>query len=117
MRKMIFVFAFLGISLCVSQEYFIEINPNNEPNYYEMKVGDIVTFEVVGYKKGESANSLVTVEEKVWWDYNKRLLEKVSSDKTSITLKAIREGTTQLCATTLIKNNHCQKKISILIIK
>ena len=119
MRKNIFAFffAFLGISLCVSGEYFIEITPNNEPNYYEIKVGDIVTFEVTAYKKSDSANSIVSLEEKVWWEYDKRLLEKFSSDKTSITLKAIREGNAYLCATTIIKNNYCQKKISILIIK
>jgi hypothetical protein len=118
MRKTIFAFAFFGvISLCVSGEYFIEISPNNEPDYYEMKLGDIVTFEVTAYKKGESDNTLVGLEEKVWWQYDKRLLEKVSSDETSIRLKAVREGVTQLCATTLIKNNHCQKKISISIIK
>ncbi len=118
MRKFIFAFTFLGIiSFCVSGEYFIEITPNNEPDYYEMKVGQIVTFEVTAYEKGEGINSLVSLEEKVWWEYDKRLLEKVSSDETSITLKALQEGNTELSATTLIKNNHCQKKIDISIIK
>lgn len=117
MRRIIFAFAFLGVSLCVSGDYFIEINPNNEPNFYEIKVGEIVRFEVIGYRKGESDNTLVTLEEKVWWEYDKRLLEKASSDKTSIKLKAIREGVSELFATTLIKNNHCQKKINLSIIK
>lgn len=117
MLRIIFAFAFLGISLCVSGEYFIEISPNNEPNFYEMKLGDIVIFEVVAYKKGDSANSIVSLEEKVWWEYDKRLLEKVSSDGSSIRVKALREGITELCATTIVKNNHCQKKISISIIK
>jgi hypothetical protein len=118
MRKTIFAFAFFGvISLCVSGEYFIEISPNNEPDYYEMKLGEIVTFEVVAYEKGESVNSIVGLEEKVWWEYDKRLLEKASSDETSITLKAIREGIAQVSATTLIKNNHCQKEIGISITK
>ena len=117
MLRIIFALAFLGISLCVSQEYFIEVNPNNEPDYYEMRIGDIVTFEVSGYKKGQSGNSLVSLEGKIWWEYDKRLLEKVSSGESSIRLKAIKEGISQLSATTIIKNNHCQEEISISITK
>ncbi len=119
MRRIISAFAFLSISLCVSGDYFIEISPNNEPNFYEIRLNDTVRFEVIGYRKGEASNTLVTLEDKVWWEYDKRLLEKVSSDtdKASIRLKAIREGVSELSAATLIKSNHCKKGMNISMIK
>lgn len=117
MRKNIFCLAFLGLSLCVSAEYFIEISPSSESKPYEMRLGEVKSFEVLAYRKAEPTNSTVSLEDKVWWEYDKMLLEKMSSGKTSIGLKAIYVGITSLTATTLIKNNHCQKKITILITK
>lgn len=118
MRKTMFAFAFLGLSICVSGgEYFIEINPSAESGFYEINVGDIVTFEVTAYKRDDDTTTSVNLNEKIWWQYSKRLFEKVSSSENSIRLKAIRESATQLGATTIIKNNHCQKKINIAIIK
>ncbi len=117
MRKNIFCLAFLGLSLCVSSEYFIEINPGSEPRPYEMKVGEIRNFAVTAYTKSEPSNSVVSLENKVWWEYDKTLLKKTSANKASIDLKAIQEGSTSLTATTLVKNNNCQKKITILITK
>jgi hypothetical protein len=116
-RKNIFCLAILGLSLCVSSEYFIEISPSSEPKPYEMKVGEIKSFEVAAYRKSEPNNSAVDPEGKVWWEYDKMLLKKVSSGKTSLGLKAIQEGVTPLTATSIVKNNHCQKKITILITK
>ena len=115
MRKNIFCLAFLGLSLCVSAEYFIEISPNSEPRPYEMRLGEIRSFEMIAYSKAAPANSTVSLEDKVWWQYDKMLLEKVSSSKASIGLKAIRQGTTSLTAITLIKNNQYRKEINILI--
>lgn len=112
-----FALAFLGISVCVSGEYFIEITPNYEPDYYQMKLGDTVSFKVNAYQKSATSNSLVELKEKVWWEYDLRLLEKVFLDNTSVTLKAKKEGMSGLCATTLVKNQYCRKKISISIIK
>lgn len=118
MCKIMFAFAFLAVSFCVDGgEYLIEISPSIEEGYYEMKIGDIVTFEVTAYERNENSKTLISLEEKIWWEYDKRLLEKVSSDENSIRLKAIREGVMRLGATTIIKNNHCQKKINISIIK
>jgi len=117
MRNSFLAFAFLGLAVCVSGEYFIEITPNSEPNYYEMKINDSRAFTVSAYEKGEKENSLTGLEEKVWWEYDKSLLEKLSSDETSITLKAIREGISELSATTIVKTQHCQKKINIAIIE
>jgi len=107
----------LGLSLCVSSEYFIEISPNNEAKPYEMKVGEIKSFEITAYEKSEANNSVISLKDKVWWEYDKMLLEKVSAGKASIGLKAIHEGLAALTATTLIKNNHCRKEINILITK
>ncbi|MFH1229967.1 MAG: hypothetical protein V1709_00580 [Planctomycetota bacterium] len=117
MGKKMCILAFIGFSLCVSSEYFIDITPHNEANQYEMKLNDSVTFKVSGYAQEGDSVSNAAVEDKIWWEFDKTLLEKVSSDKTSLTLKAIKEGIAELCATTLIKNNHCQKKINISIIK
>lgn len=117
MRRPFLSFVILGVSLCISGEYFIEIHPNNEPNFYEMKVGDVATFEVTAYKVDDTPQLLSGFSEKVWWQYNKRVLEKVSSSKTSITLRAKRQGGAELCATTVVKNNHCRKKIKISILK
>lgn len=118
MRSFILV-ALLGVSLCTLEgEYFIEINPGIEQDFYKMNIGDTVTFEVTAYKREDNSKTLVGLDgERIWWEYNKRLFEKVSSSQNSIRLKAIREGVTQLGATTIIKNNHCRKKINISIIK
>lgn len=117
MRNNFFALMFLGLTVCASGEYFIQITPNNEPTYYEINVNDAVTFTAAAYEKGENENIPIGIEEKVWWEYDKRLLEKVSSDTTSITLKAIREGIGELRATAIIKNKHCQNKINISIMK
>jgi hypothetical protein len=115
--KNIFALAFLGLSLCVSGEYFIEITPNNESGFYEMKVDEVVTFRVAAYEKSQNSNVLISLDNTIWWEYNRSLLEKVSSDAASITLKAVSEGNSELSATTIVKNSHCLKKINILIIK
>lgn len=117
MRKNIFALGFLGLVICANSKYFIEITPNNELNQYEMKVGDIVKFKVSVYEKGETSDTLISFDGKVWWEYDKSLLKKVSSDEAAIELKAIREGIGELSATTVVKTEHCQKKISILITK
>lgn len=117
MRKNIFCLAVLGLSLCVSSEYFIEISPNSQPVPYQMKLGEVRNFEAIAYRKEGSASSPVSLEDKVWWEYEKMLLEKVTSGKASIELKAIREGVAALTATAIIKNNNCQKKINLLITK
>lgn len=111
-----FIFVFLGaVSFCVAGEYFIEISPANEKDFYKMKVGEIVRFEVSAYKKSDNENYLVNIQDKIWWQYNKRVLEKISSDGSSLTLKAINKGVSELCATSIIKNNRCQKTISVLV--
>lgn len=117
MQKNIFALAFLGLTICASNEYFIEINPNNGEAPYEMKLGEAKTFVVSGYQKTADTDTLVGLEDKIWWEFDKSLLEMVSQDQdgSSITLKAIKPGIGELSAATLIKTNLCQKKIIIVV--
>jgi len=118
MRKFFLALSFLSaISICVPGDYFIRITPNREPNIYQIRLNQVKTFRVTAYRKDTSRNVITPLEDSVWWEYDKRLLEKVSSTHSTIRLKAIREGVSELSATAIIKNKRCQKKMNILINK
>lgn len=114
-RGMLAVILLAKVSFCVNGDFFIEITPNNEPDSYQMRVGETATFYVTAYRKETTDNFPVNLEKKVWWQYDKRLFEKVSQDEISITLKAVNPNPAVLKATTTIKNEPCQKEINIFI--
>ena len=89
LNRFMFAFAFFAMALCTEPpgEYYIEITPNAEPDYYAVKVGDVAIFEVTAYEKGNGFDSPASIEGKIWWEYNKKLFEKVYSNKIDFQVK------------------------------
>ncbi len=117
MLNFVFAFVLAGVSLCVSGDYFIEIVPHNEAKPYVMKLNETILFKAEAYRKADTVDSKENIDGKVLWKYDKRFLEKVSSNEISINLKAVKEGASQLSAICFVTNSQCQKEIDISITK
>lgn len=97
--------------------YYLELTPRTNNDVYEMKINNTVTFKAEGFQKPEqSALGPQQVEvDRAWWDFNKYTLLKVISNKNSITLKAIRPGTSKLTCSAIVRNQSYTKTITILV--
>lgn len=115
--RSIMAFMIFALPVCISAaSYRIEISPKTENHLFEMRLQDTATFSVTGYgKEDESAEEAVVSIDKVWWSFDKQVLAKVNSDGNSITLRAIRAGTSELKASAVIKNSSCAESITILV--
>lgn len=99
-----------------AHQYFVKIQPATEGEVYKVQVGDIVTFELSVFEKTEKSDVPANIEiDKTFWNFDKRLLEKVYSDNYSLQLKAVKVGTAGLEITTFIQNSQDSKNLTILI--
>ncbi len=97
-------------------DYSLEIKPQTDAATYEMNVNSIVTFQAQGSGKNSETNEVVSAEVgKAWWDFDKSILLKISSEKNSISLKAIKVGTCHLAVNTTVNNQPFTKSITILV--
>lgn len=96
--------------------YRIDITPRDSNDLFEMEVNTTVTFNVVAYKEEEDATTETEVAiDKLWWNFDKSTLTKISSSLNSITLKATKSGISNLTAIAMLKNQNCAKTITILV--
>ena len=119
MRSFVFL-ALIGLIIqpTCGYQYFVKIQPAIEGEVFQMKVGDMVTFELTTFKKTEEGEAPVQVEiDKTFWNFDKRILEKRYSDNYAIQLKAVKIGTATLEVTTFIKNSQDIKNLTILVTK
>lgn len=102
-------------SIC-GRQYLVKLQPVTEGGVYQMRVADIVTLELATFEKTKKGDVAVQVEiDKTFWNFDKRLLERIHSDNYSLQLKAVRAGTAALEVTTFIQNSQDIKKLTILI--
>lgn len=112
------ILALLGVVFqpACGHQYFTKLEPATEGEVYEMRVGEIVTFELTTFEKTDGGEVPVDVKiDKTFWNYNKRLLDKIHSDNYSLKLRAVRIGTAGLEVTTFIQNRQDIKNLTILI--
>lgn len=105
------------LPICTQQvTYRLDITPKKDNDTYEMELNTIITFKVVGYEKKEdtAVESEVRID-KLWWSFDKETLNKVNSSPSSITLKAVKAGVSNLTAIGMVKNQSYAKTITILV--
>ena len=95
--------------------YRVDISPRQD-DIYEMELNKTVTFYAKGYgKKPDAAIETEVNIDKLWWDFDKAILEKSGSDSRSITLKAIKEGASTFTCMAMVKNADCSRSITIMV--
>lgn len=106
-----------ALPLCSStMEYTVEIKPQSDNGIYETAVNSVVTFRAQGLGKDAVTSEIVSVGvDRAWWSFDRRMLLKVSSQKDSITLKAIRTGTCELKVSACVDNHSLTESITILV--
>ena len=88
----------LVLPVCSSNfSYYIDIRPKANNDIYEMAKDSSVTFQVEGFQiDGHTDEVLPLVIERAWWNFSKDVLIKTGSDKSTITLRAVNTGTSEL---------------------
>lgn len=94
---------------------WLEIEPQAENNIYEMNIEGEMLLTAAGYQNDENGNAIKIETEKVWWRFDRDMLEKIDSGKDSIKLKAKKEGAAEVRAIGIIRNSPYQKTVTILI--
>lgn len=124
--KRITLFVLLGYLLLISTsslaaepakpKYSIALTPQAASDTYNLKVNDNITFTIQGLKQESGSQALSSVEvSRIWWQYNLAVLEKVGSDKNSITLRLVSPQTTELKIIVDIKNRQFTKTVTIAV--
>ena len=110
-------FGIFALPLCTQiVDYSLEIKPQTDNDIYQMSVNSTVTFQAQASGRNSETDEIVSVEiDRAWWDFDKDILVKISSDKNSITLKATKEGVSQLTVNATMNNRAFTKSITILV--
>ena len=115
--RSLLAFGIIALPLCTQiVDYSLDIKPQTGDAIYEMSINSTVTFQAQGSGKNAETNEIVSVEiSRSWWNFDKNILVKVSSDKESITLKAVKSGVSKLTVNIEMNNQPFTKSITILV--
>jgi hypothetical protein len=115
-RALIF-FGAVALPVCTQGvTNYVDIRPRTENNIYQMKVNGTVVFQAKAFQKDDTSGSITAAAlSKVWWAFDKQLLQKTKATEHSITLTAIKSGVCNLTLRGIVNNQIFEKNITVLI--
>lgn len=107
----------LALPICdATVLYRVEITPKSEDGIYRVNLNDTVTLEAHSIKTDAETGSETEAQiTKVWWSFSKDVLLKTASSGNSITLKAVKDGASELTVSIMADNYSIKKTVTILI--
>lgn len=107
----------LALPICAATSlYRIEITPKSQNDIYRMRINDAITFQAESIKtNAETGGESQARIDRVWWDFDKNTLIRIASANSSITLKAINKGASQLSVRVITNNYSLIKTVTVLV--